>query len=114
MTSRILTESDRQKRAAQRALLQLAGMHAAIVQIAKRARAGQMEVPRALALIEALIDEHAIAQWVPTGKPNESRLTIVASDTAPPEARALLEQAQLPKLDPVDRSMILALQGGRR
>jgi hypothetical protein len=110
MSARILTESDRQRRLAQRQLITLAEMNMAIRVVTKRARDGLMDLPRALALIEALLDRHAVARMVPTSDPKQSRLTIVASDTAPPSARALLEQAQLPKLDPAEQDMIQRLQ----
>lgn len=113
MSSRVLTETDRQRRIAQRQLQELAQRHAAIAVIAKSARAGQFAggPERAVCLIEALCVGHAIAQWEPTVDPNKSRLKIVASQSAPPDVRGLLEQSQLPTLDPAERSMLKAVSG---
>lgn len=99
-----------------RRLQDLSSQHAAIVILAKRARSGRMEIVRALALIEAVIDGHAVPQWDRTLDPNKSRLTIIASeDGCPPDVRALLEHAQTPTpTDPAERSMFELVKGGAR
>jgi len=111
MSSRVLTESDRQRRLAERRLHDLAARHAAIAVISKSAREGTFAggTERAICLIEALVRGHALARWEPTLNPQQQRLTIVAADSAPPEVRGLLEQAQLPKLDPAEQSMLKAI-----
>ena len=92
-------------------LRHLANQHAAIVLITRRARAGKMDTGRAIALIEALIDGHAVPLWSPTVDPNKSQLQIVGSQDAPPAVVELLRAAELPTLDPVEQSMLDARQG---
>lgn len=98
-------------RAAARAVARAAELertHAAIRMVTDRALAGQMAYERACALTGALLLGHAIAQVVPTVDPGKSRLSIVVSPNAPPEVRALLEQAQAPEIPPVERDMMQA------
>lgn len=81
-------------------------MHAAMRLVAGRARAGQMDPERAIALIVALLEGHAVAQVTPSVQPGKARIAIVAAADAPPELRALLEQAQPPELDPAESDLL--------
>jgi hypothetical protein len=112
MSSRILTDSDRQRRIAERRLQTVAGQHSAVGVITRYARAGYMDPDRALALISALCDGHAVAHWLLSTDGEGARLTITADPDAPANVRELLQAAQLPALDRAERDMIDALKGG--
>jgi len=102
MNSRVLTASDRQLRIIKRQLEVIASQHAAVGTVARHARAGVIEVSRALALIEAIVEGYAIPHWIQQVDGSGVRLTITADEHAPPQVRALLEQAQIATLDQVD------------
>lgn len=106
MTGREAQQADRVARRALARAGELERMHAALRLVVGRARASQMAPERAIALCEALLDGHAIAQLTPMVQPGKSRLTITASPTAAPGVRALLEEAQPPALDPAERDLI--------
>lgn len=75
-------------------------MLAAVRVVAGRARSNHMPCDRAIALIAAVLDGYAVAE-VTAASATTCRVSIVAAPDAPSEVRALLEQAQLPTLDPV-------------
>lgn len=99
------------RRAAARAAV-LERMHVAIRFVTQRARASEMAHERAIALIAALLEGHAVAELEPTLEPGKSRLRIVAADSASTEVRALLGQAMPPELDPAERDLIAAARTG--
>lgn len=110
MPARETEAAERMLRRAAARSAQLERQHVAIRFVTQRARAGQMAPERAIALIAALLEGHAIAQLTPTLDPGKSRVSIVASDTASPDVRALLEQAQCPELEPAERDMIKTMR----
>ena len=112
MSSRVLTESDRQRRIAERRLQTIAGQHSAVGVIARYSRTGFMDPDRALAIIEAVCEGHAIPHWLLTTDRTGARLTITANPDAPAAVRELIESAQLPAIDRAERDMIDRLTKG--
>jgi hypothetical protein len=99
MSSRVLTDSDRQRRIAERRLQTVASQHSAVGVIARQARAGMLDTERALSIICALCDGHAVAHWVMMADRSGARLTVAADPDAPPHVHELLMKAKLPVLD---------------
>lgn len=102
MKTRVITASDRQLRIIKRQLDAIASQHAAVGAVARHARAGAVQVDRALALIEAIVDGYAIPHWIKQMDGSVVRLTITADENAPPQIRAMLEQAQIATLPDID------------
>jgi hypothetical protein len=102
MSSRILTEHDRQLRITQRKLQTIASQHAAVGAVARHAKAGVIQLDRAIALIEAIVQGYAVPHWVQQLDGSSVRLTITADPNAPPEVRAMLEQPTIATLDQVN------------
>jgi hypothetical protein len=106
MSSRVLTDSDRQRRIAERRLQTIAGQHSAVAVIARYARAGFMDPDRALAVIEAVCDGHAVPHWLLTTDRSGARLTITADPDAPAAVHELIEAAKLPAFDRAEHELI--------
>jgi hypothetical protein len=102
VSSRILTQSDRDRRIAQRRLGEFAGQLAAIGALARHARGGGMTSDRAIAIVEAVVQGYAIPHWVVTLEGGAARLTITVSPDAPAPVRALLEHATIATLGALD------------
>lgn len=105
MSGREAEAASRAARDAMAKVRELGARHLAIVHFVRLARANQLEMRRALSLIEAVIAGHAIVSVSPTVDPAKSRLQIVASAAAPPEVAELLRDAMLQPLDRAEQMM---------
>ena len=54
-----------------------------------------MPIDRALSLILAIVEGHASPHWIVGIEGGVTRLTITCNPNAPPEVRAMLEQAKI-------------------
>lgn len=111
MSSREVMAESRARAQAVAQLRTLAGQHAAILSFVRRTRAGHMQPDRCIALVEAVIEGHAVVQWLPTVDPGKMQLKVYALPTAPAAVHELLRAAALPALDPAEQSMCDAAQG---
>ena len=97
--TRHVGQSARECRRAKRKLADIASQHAAVGTIARHARAGFVPVERALMLIEAIVEGHAVAHWVARIDGSAAELTLRADPEAPPEILAMLELESVAPID---------------